>query len=177
MNHTDSLIENTPLADCTVGELLQVLASDAVLPGAGAAAGIALALAAACAGKAVAITLCHPGQNKETAITLENLQTRFSELADTALRLARDDALQFKRQLKAENNENETKDLIETDRKIMSTCRKLNDLLNHNEHLIAENMKGDWLAASALCKACQDIHTENLNELEKSEESRGQRNN
>jgi hypothetical protein len=168
MSQPDSLIEGTPLESCTVGEFVNVLASDAILPGAGSAAGIALALAAACAGKAVAITLAHQNDKSRSSESLEILKTQLTELTDTALKLARDDAIQFKRKMESGNKVNKKRDLLETDKEMMNCCRKLKILLDKNESLIVRNMKGDWLAARSLSNACQDINSENLHELEDS---------
>ena len=159
MNPTDLPIEKKPLMHCTVGEFLHVLASDAMLPGAGAAGGMALALAAACAGKAVAITRRHGDST-----VLAYLQTQLADLTASALVLAENDALQFKRQLESDDPA-EASALLRTDLTILDACSTLDKLLNDNGHHIADNMTGDWNAARALSHACRVIHEENVRGL------------
>jgi hypothetical protein len=160
MNATeDSPIERKPLQRCSIGEFLDTLASDAVLPGAGAAGGVALAMAAACAAKAVAITRRH-----DTNAVLAELQTTLGRMAGEALELGQQDALQFKRQLKSDDPAAATA-LLRTDYTILDACQALERLLQDNRELIADNMAGDWKAARALLHACRVIHHENVREL------------
>ena len=159
MNATDSPIERKPLQRCSIGEFLDALASDAVLPGAGAAGGVALAMAAACAGKAVAITRRH-----DANAALAELQTELARMTGEALELGQRDALQFKRQLKSDDPAATTA-LLRTDYTILDACHALERLLQDNRDLIADNMAGDWRAARALLHACRVIHQENVREL------------
>jgi hypothetical protein len=154
-----SPIENKALRLCTIGEFLGVLASDAMLPGAGAAGGLALALAAACAGKAVAITRRH-----DPNPLLADLQAELARMVEQALVLGQKDAIQFKQQLKSEGVA-VIDALLRTDRTILDTCQALDRLLQDNRKLIADNMAGDWKAARALLHACRVIHNENVREL------------
>lgn len=155
----DSPIESTALRRLAVGDFLDALASDAILPGAGAAGGVALALAAACAGKAVAITRRHNGNPR-----LVGLQSELAQLAGRALTLGQQDALQFKQQLRSDAAD-ATHALLRTDHTLVDACRNLERLLDDNRDLIADNMAGDWKAARALLHACRVIHHENLREL------------
>lgn len=159
MSAADSPIESTALKRLTIGDFLDALASDAILPGAGAAGGVALALAAACAGKAIAITRRHDGNPR-----LVGLQSELVQLAGRALTLGQQDALQFKQQLKTDEPE-AAQALLRTDHTLIDACRSLERLLDDNRDLIADNMAGDWKAARALLHACRVIHSENLREL------------
>ncbi|MEY4641771.1 MAG: hypothetical protein RLZZ227_1765 [Pseudomonadota bacterium] len=156
---TDSPIEKQALRRCSLGEFLESLASDAILPGAGAAGGVALALAAACAGKAVAISRKH-----DASPALAGLQVQFAGMAQQALTLGQQDALQFKEQLKSEDPD-AANALLRTDHTILDLCSALDRVLQDNRDLIADNMAGDWKAARALLHACRVIHSENLREL------------
>lgn len=159
MNRADSPLERKPLRLCAIGEFLEALASDAVLPGAGAAGGIALALAAGCAGKAVAITRRHDANPQ-----LVELQEQLARMTDEALALGHQDALQFKRQLKSDDPGAATA-LLRTDYTILDACQALERLLQDHRDAIADNMAGDWKAARALLHACRVIHNENVREL------------
>lgn len=159
MSAADSPLESTALKRLTIGDFLDALASDAILPGAGAAGGVALALAAACAGKAIAITRRHDGNPR-----LVGLQSELMQLAGRALTLGQQDALQFKQQLKSDEPE-AAQALLRTDHTLIDACRSLERLLDDNRDLIADNMAGDWKAARALLHACRVIHSENLREL------------
>jgi hypothetical protein len=155
----DSPIEKKALRLCAMGEFLDSLASDAILPGAGAAGGVALALAAACAGKAVAVTRKH-----DSSPALAGLQVQLARMAEQALTLGQQDALQFKQQLKSDDPQ-DTNALLRTDHTILDVCRTLDRLLQDNSDLIADNMSGDWKAARALLHACRVIHNENVREI------------
>lgn len=159
MNAADSPIERKPLQHCTVGEFLAQLASASVLPGAGAAGGIALALAAGCAGKAVVITRKH-----DSDPALAGLQVQLAKLAQQALELGQKDAIQFKEQLKSDDPAATTA-LLRTDYTLLDLCRELERLLEDHRELIKDNMSGDWKAARALLHACRVIHNENVREL------------
>lgn len=152
--------DKKPLKHYTLEDFVAALASDAVLPGAGAAGGMALAIAAGCAGKAVAITRKH--QNGDRA--LERLQQQFERIAEAALALAEHDAIQFKQQLQSDDPA-AIDALLRTDCTILDTCRALDALLDQNAHLIAANMTGDWKAARALSDACMFIQLANMREL------------
>lgn len=160
MDTPQNPLEKQSLHHCSFQELLDALASDAVMPGAGTAGGIALALAAACAGKAVAITLRHDVDNAELAA----LKQQFADMKQHALHLAEADALQFQRYLQSANAQT-TQALLHTDNKLVDESRRLAQLLDQHEHLIADNMKGDWQAARALGRACLLIEQGNVEEL------------
>lgn len=160
MKQPESVLERKALERCTLQEFLDALASDAKIPGAGSASGIALALGAACAGKAVAITLRHDADNAG----LVKLQTQLAELRELALGLAEDDAFKFKRFLES-NNPATADALLRTDRSLLIDCRKLDKLLTDNAALIAANMTGDWDAARALSRASRLIQEANVREL------------
>lgn len=160
MDQPTTLLEQKPLPHCSFQELLDVLASDEIMPGAGTAGGIALALAAACAGKAVAITLRH----EPACSALLALQHQLSQLRTEALALAEADALQFKHFLKSESPQ-ATEALRSTDTQLVEHSQRLELLLDQHEARIAENMAGDWQAARALSRACRLIEAGNVREL------------
>jgi hypothetical protein len=159
MLSSESPIEKKPLQRCSIGEFVELLASDAILPGAGAAGGVALALAAACAGKAVAVSRRHDSEPKLVGFTVQ-----CATIAEQALVLGRQDAIQFKEQLKSDDPAATTA-LLRTDYTLLDACRELDRLLQDNKELIADNMAGDWKAARALLHACRVIHNENVREL------------
>jgi formiminotetrahydrofolate cyclodeaminase len=159
MKPTASPLGKKPLKQFTLEDFATALASDAPLPGSGAAGGTALALAAACAGKAVAITRKH-----QSSLVLEKLQTQLERIRDSALTLADHDALQFKCLLQSDTPA-ATNALLVTDYTILDTCRALDTLLQEHMHLIADNVVGDWKAARALSDACLFIQLANVREL------------
>lgn len=159
MHQSQSLLETKSLEHCTLKVLLDALASDAMIPGAGAASGVALALAAACAGKAVAITRRH-GDDPD----LVELQQQLAELRESGLALGETDALLFKQFLESGGPEPEGK-LLRTDCRILDNCRALESLLARHEHRIAENMSGDWQAARVLSRASRLIQETNVKAL------------
>jgi hypothetical protein len=78
--------------------------------------------------------------------------------------LGRQDAIQFKQQLKTDDPA-AVNALLRTDYTLLDACRELDRLLQDNSDLIADNMAGDWKAARALLHACRVIHNENVREL------------
>ncbi|HWK53918.1 MAG TPA: cyclodeaminase/cyclohydrolase family protein [Hyphomicrobiales bacterium] len=119
MSKAKSPIETKPLEHCTLKVLLDALASDAMIPGAGAASGVAFALAAACAGKAVAITRRHEDQP-----ALAQLQKQLTELRESGLALGEADALQFKQLLESGGPGPEEK-LLRTDCRLLDNCPRI----------------------------------------------------
>ena len=160
MSQSESPLDKKPLERCHLKELLDGLASNAIIPGAGTAGGVALALAAACAGKAVAITLLHAADNQ----ALNKLQQELASLRESALALAEADALLFRQHLKS-GDPQVTEQLLRTDHQILSGCRELDALLEANEGSINLTMRGDWLAAKALIEASRLIQQANVREL------------
>ena len=87
MSRTTELLESLPSR--SLDEILAALASRAVAPGAGAAAGVVLALAAACAEKAVVVTR----KQQEADPALPAVAVALAGLRAQALRSAADDGL------------------------------------------------------------------------------------
>lgn len=160
MSQSESPLDRKSLGRCDLKELLDGLASNAIIPGAGTAGGVALALAAACAGKAVAITLLHDADNR----TLNELQQELAALRESALALAEADALLFRQHLKY-GDPQVAEQLLRTDHQILSGCRQLDVLLEENAGSINATMRGDWLAAKALITASRLIQQANVREL------------
>lgn len=159
MQRDASPLETQPLPALAIGRFLELLASDAALPGAGAAGGVALALAAACAGKAIAVSRRH-----DSSPALAGLQVELRRIVELALDLGQQDAICFKQQLKAEDPD-AARALLRTDYTMLDVCRGLERLLEDNRDLVRDNMAGDWKAARALLHACRAIHSENLREM------------
>ena len=163
MNDRKTLLDSEPLAHCSLKDFLDALASDAMIPGAGAAGGIALALAAACAGKAAAISRRHAEES-----LLEELEEQLNVLRTKAISLAEADALLFKEHLRQVDN-TAGENLRRTDQLIVAGCQELDALLDANRDQIVDTMEGDWQAAKALCLAAKLIQEMNLRELSNNE--------
>ena len=73
---------HTNLAERTLGDVIESIASEVISPGAGAAGAVALALAAACAGKAISITLKRHADDH----ALLDSRDRLADIRDRALR-------------------------------------------------------------------------------------------
>jgi len=65
---------NTSLADLRIRELLELISSNSISPGAGAAGAVTLALGAACAAKAVSISLKHSPHDAGLVSALSRLE-------------------------------------------------------------------------------------------------------
>jgi formiminotetrahydrofolate cyclodeaminase len=148
-----------PTADRSVSDLLAALASDAASPGAGAAAGVTLALAAACARKAVAISL----KRQPEHATLVRAGEQLDGIARRALRGADEDARQFEEFLRA-RDAHAAERLTRAEIRMLKLASELVQAMNEVEGEIAPVVGGDMLAARALCRAVLTIEAKNLDE-------------
>jgi formiminotetrahydrofolate cyclodeaminase len=82
---------NASLADLRTGSLVELIGSNEIAPGAGAAGAVALALGAACAAKAAAVSLRHSLDDTRPSLALTHLR----KLRDCALQGADTDARTF----------------------------------------------------------------------------------
>jgi len=148
-------MSSTSLADLTMSEITQLICSNAVAPGAGAAGALAMALAAACGGKAVTISLKH-ADDAHLHVALH----RFQELCRRALQEADDDAQTFAAWIR-DRGAQATDELIESEEK---TARLINALLvtiGEVEPFIRADMVGDLIAAKSLARAAKTIQIAN----------------
>jgi formiminotetrahydrofolate cyclodeaminase len=148
-------MRSTSLADLPMIKITELICSNSVTPGAGAAGALTLALAAACGGKAVTISLKHSDDAH-----LHLALNRFQELCRCALQEADADAEAFAAWVR-DRDADATDELIESEEK---TARLVNALLvtiSEVEPFIRPNMVGDLLAAKALARAARTIQTTN----------------
>jgi hypothetical protein len=147
------------LADRTVAEVLDSVASEDISPGAGAAGAVALALAAACAGKAVSISL----KRRPDDAVLLRARGRLAELGHRALRGAEADASRFEDFVR-------DKDAAAADRLIgigewlQLLADDLEEALRELEGRIDRAVLSDVTAARALGRAFVTIQSVNLDE-------------
>jgi hypothetical protein len=148
-------MQSTSLAELPMSKLTELICSNSVTPGAGAAGALTLALAAACGGKAVSISLKH-SDDAQLHVALN----RFQNLCRCALHEADDDAEAFGAWVR--NGGAHTNDvLIESEEK---TARLINALLvtiSEVEPFIRPNMVGDLIAAKSLAGAAKTIQMTN----------------
>jgi formiminotetrahydrofolate cyclodeaminase len=147
------------LADTTLQQFLDALAADHPTPGAGAAAAVTLALAAASACKAVNISLKHRPDHAPLVRAREQLQA----IAARAISGADEDAKRFAAALHSQDphaTERLTRAEVGMQRLSDSLLRVMNEVEGH----IAPVVRGDMVAAAALCKAARVIEAENLEE-------------
>lgn len=160
--HTIVLAEvshDPTVADKTVRELLDTLASDHSTPGSGAAAAVALALAAGCGGKAVAISLKHRPAN---AALLQNRE-RLSGIVERALRGADEDARRFEDFLQSDDPVASLR-LAKAETAMRDLADELMIVLRDVRDHVVPSVTGDIVAAAALRGAAMAIEAENLSE-------------
>jgi formiminotetrahydrofolate cyclodeaminase len=143
------------LADLPIGELTELICSNSVTPGAGAAGALTLALAAACGGKAASISLKH-SDDAHLHVALK----RFQELCRCALRGADDDARAFDAWVRDRRAE-VTDELIESEERMARLINALLVTIGEVEPFIMPNMVGDLIAARSLASAAKTIQTTN----------------
>jgi len=151
-------MRSKPLADLPMSELTELICSDSVTPGAGAAGALTLALAAACGGKAVSISLKHSDDAR-----LHLGLTRFQELRRCALREADGDA---------QADAAATDELIDSEERMAQLINALVVAIGEVEPFIRPNMLGDLIAAKSLARAAKTIQMTNEAETKDDRHSR-----
>jgi hypothetical protein len=146
---------STSLADLPMAKLTELICSNSVTPGAGAAGALTLALAAACGGKAVSISLKHSDDAH-----LHLALNRFQRLCRCALQEADDDAEAFAAWLR-ERNAAATNELIASEEKMACLINALFITISEVEPLVRPNMAGDLIAAKSLARAAKTIQATN----------------
>jgi hypothetical protein len=148
-------MKSTSLAELPMSKLTELICSNSVTPGAGAAGALTLALAAACGGKAVSISLKH-SDDAELHVALN----RFQNLCRCALHEADDDAEAFGAWVR--NRGAHTNDvLIESEEKMARLINALLVTISEVEPFIRPNMVGDLIAAKSLASAAKMIQMTN----------------
>lgn len=138
-----------------MSKITELICSNSVSPGAGAAGALTLALAAACGGKAVSISLKH-SDDAELHLALN----RFRELCRCALQEADDDAEAFAAWARGRDTR-ATDDLIESEEKMARLVNALLVTIREVEPFIRPNMAGDLTAAKSLASAASTIQRAN----------------
>ena len=158
-------MQSTSLAELPMSKLTELICSNSVTPGAGAAGALTLALAAACGGKAVSISLKH-SEDAHLHLALN----RFQELCRCALQEADDDAEAFGTWVR-DRGAHATDELIESEEKMARLINALLVTISEVEPFIRPNMVGDLIAAKSLASAAKTIQMTNEAEA-KGERSR-----
>ena len=159
-------MRSKPLADLPMSELTELICSDSVTPGAGAAGALTLALAAACGGKAVSISLKHSDDAR-----LHLGLTLFQELRRCALREADGDAQAFAAWVRAQDAA-ATDELIDSEERMAQLINALVVAIGEVEPFIRPNMLGDLIAAKSLARAAKTIQMTNEAETKDDRHSR-----
>jgi hypothetical protein len=154
------------IADLRVGHLVQLIAADSVVPGAGAGGAVALALAAACAGKAVSMSFKHTADPH-----LGTAAARLQKLASEALAGADADVGTFREWMR--NKSVDARDqLIESEEGLARLIEVLSATIRDVERYVQPNMLGDLAAARALAQAAKIIQLTNEQEAKKAQGDR-----
>jgi formiminotetrahydrofolate cyclodeaminase len=140
------------LADLRIGTFVELVSSDHVAPGAGAAGALTLALAAACIAKAVSVSLKHAPDDSCLSIALPSLK----KLRDCALQGADADAHAFANFVRDRSDDN-ARALAEAGETIDHLMDALSLIIEEVESHIRANMAGDLVAAKALLAAVRTI--------------------
>jgi formiminotetrahydrofolate cyclodeaminase len=148
-------MQSTSLADLPMSQITELICSNSVTPGAGAAGALTLALAAACGGKAVSISLRHSDDAH-----LHLALNRFQELCRYALQGADDDVEAFAAWVRDRGAE-ATDQLIESEERMACLVNALLVTINEVEPYIRPNLVGDLTAAKSLAGAARTIQTTN----------------
>jgi len=143
---------NRSLADLRIGTFVELVSSDHVAPGAGAAGALTLALAAACIAKAVSVSLKHAPDDSCLSIALPSLK----KLRDCALQGADADAHAFANFVRDRSDDN-ARALAEAGEAIDHLMDALSLIIEEVESHIRANMAGDLVAAKALLAAVRTI--------------------
>jgi formiminotransferase-cyclodeaminase len=161
--------EPPSIAEWRVKDLIALIGSDQVAPGAGSAGAVALGLAAACASKAVSISLKHhPGE-----IGLQGALECFHEVGRRALSGADQDAEAFANFIRVRNAAAAGRLVFagETLAHLISAfCAIIDDV----EPKIHASVAGDVAAARALAGAARSIQAANEAEAQQEQNRRSQ---
>jgi formiminotetrahydrofolate cyclodeaminase len=162
---TRQQMSNASLADLRIRELLGLISSNSVSPGAGAAGALTLALAAACASKAVSITLKHSPDDARLAPALAALE----KILGFSLQGADADSRAFADFL-AHKDPAGAAELIKTGEAMAQLIDALVAIIDDLESHVRSSMTGDLIAARSLARAARTIQS--TNEAEAKEEQR-----
>jgi formiminotransferase-cyclodeaminase len=144
------------LADCSLGEVIEAIASDRIAPGSGSAAAVGLALAAACAGKAVAISCKHHPNS-----ALARAKDLLTQIAVHALAGADEDASRFHAFI-GKQDSCSAHELLDAAHRLRQLGSTLIRAIEECSADILPNVQADITAARALCNAFFQIETNNL---------------
>lgn len=142
----------TSIADLRIGALAELISSDHIAPGAGAAGAVTLALAAACGAKAVSVSLRHAPDDT----CLSTALTRLEKLRDGALQSADTDAQKFTIFVH-DRSTNSARELAETGEAMEHLIDALFLIIEEVDSHVRTNMTGDLIAAKALATAARTI--------------------
>jgi hypothetical protein len=147
------------LADRTLEEVIESVASEGISPGAGAAGAVALALAAACAGKAVAITL----KRRPDDAALRQSRDKLAAIGRRALRGAEADASRFEDFVRDKDAKAADR-LVGIGERLQRLAGDLESALAEIESRVDPVVANDVTAARALGLAFTAIQSLNLEE-------------
>ena len=160
--------EPPSIADWRVKDLIALIGSDHVAPGAGSAGAVALGLAAACASKAVSISLKHhPGE-----IGLQGALECFREIGRRALSGADQDSAAFANFIRVRNAAAAGR-LVCTGETLAHLISGFCAVIDDVEPKIQASVAGDVAAARALAGAARSIQAANEAEAQKEKNRRG----
>jgi hypothetical protein len=149
------------LADMTLAAFVVAMGEDRPAPGAGSAAGAALAMGAACAAKAFRISARHTG---DEALALA--AGRAEALALAALADGQRDIEDFTALLHAPHGDPIPARALHADGEaLLATAADLRALVEAHRRAVVETMAGDIVAALALAQAAERVQRRNLAEL------------
>lgn len=146
------------IAERSLADLLSAIASRERSPGAGASAGVALALGIACARKAAVISLGHEGEHPH----LDGVDARLAEIGEAALRFADRDAELFQATLSHAPGAAEA--LEQHGGAFVALITTAREAVDRAAVAIDANVRGDILAAQVLIAAAGTITRANLAE-------------
>jgi hypothetical protein len=147
--------KSRPIAGREVGELIAAIGSDAIAPGSGPAAAVALALAAGCAAKACAVTLKHHPK----ALLLAGTHKNLIRIWRAALAGADRDAELFERMSASEKPA--ATELLRVGDEFQQLAVELLELIDAIEPKIGNELTGDLAAARLLADAARHIQVRN----------------
>jgi formiminotetrahydrofolate cyclodeaminase len=154
------------LSDLRISELVELISSSQISPGAGAAGGVTLALAAACAAKAVGISLKHSPLDAPLAAALAGLEkVRFFALQGADL-----DAQAFSDFIKHKSAAGAA-ELVETGEAMAHLIAALFAIIKNVEPHVRSSVAGDLLAAKSLAAAAGTIQSANEAEAKDTQRS------
>jgi hypothetical protein len=159
--------EPSSIADWRVKDLIALIGSDHVAPGAGSAGAVALGLAAACASKAASISLKHhPGE-----IGLQGALECFREIGRRALSGADQDAEAFADFIRVRNVAAADR-LVCTGETLAHLISAFCAIIDDMEPRIQASVAGDVAATRALAGAARSIQVSNEAEAQHQQDLR-----